>query len=56
MMDDVDRIMGKHYGDPGAMARRGTPLEVAQLVMFLLGDESTFITGMTYPIDGGWHC
>ncbi|KAI4264551.1 MAG: hypothetical protein L6R42_000354 [Xanthoria sp. 1 TBL-2021] len=43
-------------GNPGAMARMGTSEEVAGLVCFLLGEESSFISGMVYGIDGGWIC
>ncbi|KAL4747790.1 hypothetical protein BDW72DRAFT_196440 [Aspergillus terricola var. indicus] len=39
-----------------ALARAGEPEEVANLVVFLLGDASSFITGATYSIDGGWAC
>lgn len=38
------------------LGRFGKPEEVAALVSFLLGDESGFITGATYSIDGGWFC
>ncbi|CAO1597609.1 hypothetical protein XANCAGTX0491_001416 [Xanthoria calcicola] len=43
-------------GNPGAMARMGTSEEVAALVCFLLGEESSFVSGMVYGIDGGWIC
>ncbi|CAK7238491.1 hypothetical protein SEUCBS140593_010742, partial [Sporothrix eucalyptigena] len=39
-----------------ALGRFGEPEEVAALVAFLLGNESKFITGVTYSIDGGWFC
>jgi NAD(P)-dependent dehydrogenase (short-subunit alcohol dehydrogenase family) len=39
-----------------ALGRHGKPEEVAALVAFLLGNESGFITGATYSIDGGWFC
>jgi NAD(P)-dependent dehydrogenase (short-subunit alcohol dehydrogenase family) len=39
-----------------AIPRWGGAEEVASLVAFLLGDESKFITGATYNIDGGWFC
>lgn len=39
-----------------AIPRWGEAGEVASLVAFLLGDESKFITGATYSIDGGWFC
>jgi len=35
------------------MARMGTADEVAQLVLFLLSDESGYITGAEVAIDGG---
>jgi 3alpha(or 20beta)-hydroxysteroid dehydrogenase len=35
------------------MKRQGTAEEVAQLVLFLLSDESTYITGSEVAIDGG---
>ncbi|KAF2814998.1 NAD(P)-binding protein [Mytilinidion resinicola] len=39
-----------------ALNRPGKPSEVATLVAFLLGDESTFITGAIHSVDGGWIC
>lgn len=35
------------------MARGGKPEELANAVLFLLSDESSFITGATLPVDGG---
>ena len=35
------------------MARTGTPEEVAQAVLWLCSDQSSFITGAVIPIDGG---
>jgi NAD(P)-dependent dehydrogenase (short-subunit alcohol dehydrogenase family) len=33
--------------------RQGTPVDVANLAIFLASDESTYITGQIIPIDGG---
>lgn len=36
------------------MGRLGRPDEVAGAIAFLLGDDSSFITGTTLTVDGGW--
>jgi 2-keto-3-deoxy-L-fuconate dehydrogenase len=36
------------------IGRMGTPDEVAALALFLCSDESGFITGTDYPLDGGF--
>ncbi len=35
------------------MRRAGTPEEMAKVVLFLSSDESSFITGIDIPVDGG---
>ena len=40
---------------PIPLAEIGRPEEVADLVMFLASDESSYITGSEFVIDGGWH-
>jgi len=40
--------------DATLLGRIGTPKEVADLALFLAGDESSFITGALIPIDGGY--
>jgi NAD(P)-dependent dehydrogenase (short-subunit alcohol dehydrogenase family) len=36
------------------MGRMGGPDEVAAGVVFLASDESSFVTGVALPIDGGF--
>lgn len=36
------------------IGRMGTPKEVAALALYLCSDESSFVTGCDYPIDGGF--
>ena len=38
------------------VGRLAQPKEIASLVLFLDSDESSFITGAVYPLDGGWTC
>jgi len=36
------------------MRRSGLPEEVARVVLFLASDDSSFVTGVNIPVDGGW--
>lgn len=38
------------------LGRVGKPSEVAGLVVYLLSDDSTFITGACINVDGGMSC
>lgn len=48
--DSEQEMIAKH-----PMGRAGTPEEVAYAALFLASDESSFITGVALPIDGGRH-
>ena len=37
-----------------ALKRRGTPEELAAVVSFLAGADSSFVTGQTIEVNGGW--
>ena len=36
------------------IGRMGRPDEIAPLALYLASDESGFVTGSQYTIDGGW--
>lgn len=37
-----------------AMHRLGNPVEIAELILWLASDKSSFVTGAYYPVDGGY--
>ena len=50
LVDDLSVLATKH-----AMNRLGTPEEVANGVLFLASDLSSFSTGSLLEVDGGWN-
>ena len=45
----IENLETKH-----AMNRLGQPKEIAAMALFLASDESSFVTGSYYPVDGGY--
>ena len=44
----------KAFVDRQPMGRIGQPNEIAELAIYLASNESSFVTGQTISIDGGW--
>jgi 3-oxoacyl-[acyl-carrier protein] reductase len=40
--------------DHQALKRRGSPDDIANVLMFLASDYASFVTGQTINVDGGW--
>ncbi len=40
--------------DHQALKRRGSPDDIANVLMFLASDHASFVTGQTINVDGGW--
>lgn len=52
----VDEILAEKQLMSGVpFQERGTPQDVAKLILYLASDDSVYVTGSAYQIDGGWH-
>lgn len=52
--DQSGRPKDAPFCDPSAIQRQGSAEEVANVICFLLGPESTFVSGSVYSVDGAW--
>ncbi|KAI6781277.1 Levodione reductase-like protein [Emericellopsis cladophorae] len=52
--DNAGRPADAPFDEPTAFRRRGTVEETANVIGFLLGPESTFVSGSVYRVDGAW--
>ena len=43
-------IVISHMNRPG----KGTADEIANMILFLLSDKATYMTGHSFVVDGGW--
>lgn len=51
---ETSRALDELYGKLVPLGRIGRPDEVARLALFLTSDDSSYITGQPFVIDGGW--
>lgn len=51
---EAKAAVGELYKKLVPMGRIGQPEEVAALALFLTGEDSSYITGQPFVIDGGW--
>ena len=54
IFDGQSQIFVKNYESKVPLKRMGTPEEVASAVLFLASEASSYITGATIMVDGGW--
>jgi len=52
MVPGVDLLLKNHQ----ALHRKAQPQELAKSIAFLLGDDSSFMTGAVLVVDGGQVC
>jgi len=53
MTGKLDEAMVQTWRDAIPLKRGGTPLDVANLALFLASDMSSYITGQVMNVDGG---
>jgi 3alpha(or 20beta)-hydroxysteroid dehydrogenase len=52
--EEASEALDELYRKLVPLGRIGRPEEVARLVLFLTGEDSSYITGQPFVIDGGW--
>jgi|688.fasta_scaffold252043_3 NAD(P)-dependent dehydrogenase (short-subunit alcohol dehydrogenase family) len=56
VFDGQPEAFVKQYGERVPMGRMARPDEISPAVVFLLSEQSSYVTGHNLMIDGGWTC
>jgi len=54
LLAQAREVVGDKINPPAALKRIAEPEEIAAIVVFLLSQESSYVTGAVYAADGGW--
>ena len=55
-MDKRNAIVGDESFQSVPINRAGSSEEVGNIIVWLLSDEASYVSGATYAVDGGWAC
>ena len=56
IFDNQNPVFVENYNKKVPMRRMGLPDDISPSVVFLLSEDSKYITGQNIAIDGGWTC
>lgn len=56
IFDSQNTIFVDNYCRKVPMRRMGLPDDISPVVLFLLSEESKYVTGQNIAVDGGWTC
>jgi len=54
ILGDITEQMRKENSQAHMVKRLGKPADIAGTMCHFFSDDGTFLTGLTYPVDGGW--